>query len=120
TNRVVATGPLDLIDESRSFERLRRAVVDLRSIGNETQDGLFRFGRARRPEHPDAVGLEGGGRPSRSCVVRHGPEPMLDRWIEVELDLGGHGPLLSRGCFVPYACACTYLRTEVGAHANTS
>src|SRR6266705_3995856 len=59
SNGVVAGGPLDLIDDSRNLERLRRATVHLRSIRDEIEDDPFRFGRGRRPEHPDAVVLEG-------------------------------------------------------------
>jgi len=109
SNGVVAGGPLDLIDDSRNLKRLRRAVMNLRSIRDETQDDPFRFGRVRRPERSDAVGLEGGGGPCHLCVVRHGPEPTLDGLIEVQLDFGGHGPLPSRGCFALYACTCTYV-----------
>src|SRR6266702_4400189 len=36
SNGVVAGGPLDLIDDSRNLERLRRAVVNLRSVRDET------------------------------------------------------------------------------------
>ncbi len=94
--------------------------MNLRSIRDATQDDPFGFGRVPRPEHSDAVGLQRGGGPCHSCVVRHGPEPTLDGLIEVQLDFGGHRPLLCRGCCALYACTCKYLTLNLGAHANTS
>jgi hypothetical protein len=82
---IEAGGPLDLIDDPRYLERLRRAVADLRSIRDQTQDDPFRFGRVCRPEHGNAVSIQGGDGPRHSGVVRHGPEPTLDGWIEVDL-----------------------------------
>ena len=45
SERLVPTGPLDLIGDTRHVERLRRAVMHLRSIPDEAQDDPFRFGR---------------------------------------------------------------------------
>src|SRR6266545_5033638 len=83
----------------------------------------------RRGQAADLVGLGvavqapdpwPNGGPCRSCVVRHGPEATLDGLIEVQLDFGGHRPLVSRGCFALYACTCKYLTFNLGAYANTS
>jgi len=66
----VAAGLLDLIGDSRYLERLRRAMVDLRSLRDETQDDQFRFGRVRRPDRSDAVSFEGGGCPRHPPLTR--------------------------------------------------
>src|SRR5207302_11216085 len=79
------------------LERLRRAVVDLRSLRDEIQDDSLRFGRVCRPEHPDAVRFEGGCGSRDVFGVRHGTELTLDGLVEIELKFGGHGPLLLRG-----------------------
>src|SRR5215207_1418816 len=116
---VVAGGPLDLIDDPGDLERLRRATVNLRSIGDETQDDLSRFRRVRRPEHPDAVGLEGGRGPCDSRVVRDGPEPPLDGLFDVELDFGRHGYPFSGAVVAPILAFANTL-PNIRAHANTS
>src|SRR6266404_5572681 len=50
-------------------------------------------------EHGNAVSFEGGG-PRHSGVVRHGPEPTLDGWIEVDCSSVDTGRSF-RGCLAP-------------------
>src|SRR5439155_3116679 len=115
---VEASGMLDRIGDSRSLERLRRAVVDLRSIGDEAKDDPLGFGRVCRPEHAEAVRFEGGYGARHPHVSRQRPVFPLDGWINIELEFGRHGYSLLSGWLRPiYACACTYLTTQVGAYA---
>jgi len=116
---VEASGVLDLIDDPRSLERLRRAVVNLRPIWDETQDHESRLGRVCCPEHGDAVRFEGSDRSRHPRVTRERPELTPDGRIQIQLKFGGHGPLLPLGWF---ACMLALANTlpEVGAYANSS
>src|SRR6266511_2394841 len=70
-NSLVPSGRLDLLGDTGDLERLRCAVVNLRSIRDETQDDPLRLGRVCRPENADAVAFQGGHGP---------PHPRLTRW----------------------------------------
>ena len=87
---VEASGVLDRIDDPRNLERSRRAVVDLRPIGDELQDDPSGVGRVCRPEHRDAVRFEGGRGPRHARLTRRAPELTLYRWIQLYLKLRGH------------------------------
>ena len=82
---VEASGFLDRIDDPRSLERLRGAVVNLRSNGDESKDDLFRFGRISRPQHREPVRCKGRRSPPHPRLSRKGPELTSHGWIEIEI-----------------------------------
>src|SRR5437870_5803981 len=94
-------------------------MVDLRSDRDEIQDDPLGFDRVGRQDHSDAVAFQSGGGTCNPPGLRCGTELTPDGWIEIELKLGGHGPLLFLGflgpvCLrlhIPYdqsRCTCKY------------
>ena len=65
-------------------------MVDLGSIGDDTQDDSLRFGAVSGAEHADSVRFEGGGGPLDAGAVGDRPEPTDDGPIKVGLEFGNH------------------------------
>src|SRR2546423_8201694 len=86
----LATGLLDLFRDASRVERLRRAVMDLRSIRNETHDDSFRFRGVGGPKHRYSVGLEGGRGAGHPRLVRDSAETADDLSIKLGLEFGDH------------------------------
>src|SRR5258708_24408209 len=101
-----ASGLFDRLRDACHLERLRRAVMHLGAVRDETQDDPLGFGGVGRPEHLDSIRLEGGGGPLHAGVARQGSKPPDDRRIEGRLELSDH----VTSCVIrPYTCICNYL-----------
>ena len=78
SDRIVATGFLDLLGDARRLERLRAAVMHLGFVGDETQHDPFGFSGVSRPKDANSVCFEGGRSAPHAGVVRQSPEPTPD------------------------------------------
>src|SRR5215218_5691728 len=104
SERLVSTGPLDLIGDARRVERLRRALMHLRPRRDEIQDDAFGFRAVPGTQNRDPVRFQRGGGSPHPGLLRRDCESTSNGTVKLGLDFDHEMFLLAGAC----TCTCKY------------